>query len=44
MKRSRYADSQIMAASKRVEAGLAVSDLCRELGVSVAIFYKRRFK
>jgi putative transposase len=25
---------------KRVEAGLAVPDLCRELGVSVATFYK----
>ena len=44
MKRSRYADSQIMAASQRVEAGLVVSDLCRELGVSVATFSKWRFK
>jgi putative transposase len=29
-----------MDALKRVEAGLAVPDLCRELGVSVATFYK----
>jgi putative transposase len=29
---------------KRVEAGLAVPDLCRELGVSVATFYKWRSK
>ena len=31
MKRSRFTDSQIMDALKRVESGLAVSDLCREL-------------
>jgi putative transposase len=42
MKKSRYTDSQIMDALKRVEAGLAVPDLCRELGVSVATFYKWR--
>jgi putative transposase len=33
-----------MDALKRVEAGLAVPDLCRELGVSVATFYKWRSK
>jgi putative transposase len=33
-----------MDALKRVEAGLAVTDLCRELGVSVATFYKWRSK
>jgi len=32
MKKSRYTDSQIMDALKRVEAGIAVPDLCRELG------------
>jgi len=32
MKRSRLTDSQIMEALKRVEAGLAVLELCRELG------------
>ena len=30
MKKSRYTDSQIMEALKRVEAGIAVPDLCRE--------------
>jgi hypothetical protein len=29
MKKSRYTDSQIMDALKRVEAGIAVPDLCR---------------
>ncbi|MBJ9713855.1 transposase [Burkholderia gladioli] len=37
-------DSQIMDALKRVEAGLAVPDLCRELGISTATFYKWRSK
>ena len=44
MKKSRYTDSQIMDALKRVASGLAVPDLCRELGVSVATFYKWRSK
>ena len=44
MKKSRFADSQIMGALKRVEAGLPVPDLCRELGVSSATFYKWRAK
>lgn len=44
MKRSKFPDSQIIEALKRVEAGLAVPDLCRELGISVATFYKWRAK
>ncbi|ATF84781.1 putative transposase [Burkholderia sp. SJZ115] len=44
MKKSRFMDSQIMDALKRVEAGLAVPDLCRELGISTATFYKWRSK
>jgi len=31
-------------AIKRVEAGLGVDDLCRELGISSASFYKWRSK
>ena len=42
MKKSRFTDSQIMAALKRVEAGLAVPEICRELGISSATFYKWR--
>jgi len=42
MKKSKFTDSQIMAALKKAEAGIAVPDLCRELGVSVATFYKWR--
>lgn len=44
MKKSRFTDSQIMDALKRVEAGLSVSQLCRELGISTPTFYKWREK
>jgi putative transposase len=40
MKRSKFSDSQIMEAVKRVGAGIWVPDLCRELGISTATFYK----
>jgi putative transposase len=40
MKKPRFTDSQIMDALKRVEAGLSVPDLCRELGISSPTFYK----
>ena len=38
MKRSNFTDSQIMDALKRVDAGLAVPDVYRELGISSATF------
>lgn len=44
MKKSRFTDSQIMDALKRVEAGLAVPEICRELSISSATFYKWRAK
>ena len=33
-----------MDALKRVDAGLAVPEVCRELGISTATFYKWRAK
>ena len=42
MKKSRFTDSQIMEALKRVKAGLSVPEVCRELGISAATFYKWR--
>jgi len=44
MKKSRFTDSQIIDALKRAEADLTVPDLCRELGISSATFYKWRAK
>ena len=40
MMKSRFTGSQILYALKRLEAGLSVPDLCRELGVSAPTFYK----
>ena len=44
MKKSRFTDSQIIDALKRAEAGLTIPELCRELGISSATFYKWRAK
>ena len=44
MKRSKFNDSHIMDAVKRVEGGNRVLDICRELGISTATFYKWRAK
>ena len=44
MKRSKFTDTQIMDALKRVDAGLAVPEVCRELGIGTATFYKWRAK
>jgi len=44
MKKSKFTDSQVMEALKRVESGLSVPEICRELGISSATFYKWRAK
>lgn len=44
MRKSRYSDSQILAILKQNEEGIAVADLCREHGMSQAMFYKWRSK
>ena len=44
MKRSKFTDTQIMDTLKRVNAGLAAPEVCRELGISTATFYKQRAK
>ena len=44
MKTSRFSESQIMEALRRAEAGVAVADLCREMGISSATFYRWRAK
>ncbi len=44
MNKSRISDSQILSILKQVEAGAPASQLCREHGMSAAIFYKWRCK
>ena len=44
MRTSRYTDSQILAIWKQNENGIAVPELCREHGMSTAMFYKWRAK
>jgi putative transposase len=44
MKRSKFSDSQIIDADKRVESSIGVPDICRVLSVSSATFYKWRAK
>jgi putative transposase len=44
MKKSKFSDSQIIDTLKRAESGVAVPDLCREVGISSATFYKWRAK
>ena len=44
MKTSRFSDAQIIAILKQAESGSPVPELCRELGISSATFYKWRAK
>ena len=40
MKKSQFSESQIIAVLKRQERGEKPHDLCRELGISEATFYR----
>jgi len=44
MRKSRFSDNQIMAILKQAESGVPVADLCREHGMSSALFYQWRSK
>jgi putative transposase len=44
MRQSRFNDSQILAILKQNEQGVSAADLCREHGMSQALFYKWRAK
>lgn len=44
MKKSRFSESQIIAAIKQNEAGRKVEEICRELGISNGTFYQWRKK
>jgi putative transposase len=40
MKKSRFSESQIIAILKQAEAGTPEPELCREHGMSSALFYR----
>ncbi len=44
MRKSRFSDSQIMTILKKAESGVPVSEICRENGISTALFYRWRSK
>ena len=44
MRKSKYSDEPIIRALKRAEQGVAVKDICRELGISNGTFYQWRSK
>ena len=44
MRKSKFTESQILTVLKQAESGLPVNDVCRQIGVSPATFYKWRAK
>jgi putative transposase len=44
VRKSKFSGHQVIGALKRAEQGVAVKDICRELGVSVAACYQWRSK
>jgi putative transposase len=40
MRKANFTDSQFIDAVKRGKSGFGVADICRELGISTATFYK----
>jgi len=44
MRKSKFSESQIVGILKQAESGTAISDICREHGISNALFYRWRAK
>jgi putative transposase len=44
MKKTRFTESQIVAAIKKHESGISTSEICRDLGISNQTFYNWKAK
>jgi len=44
MKKSKFTESQIISILKQQQAGMSVSDICREHGISQATFFNWKSK
>jgi putative transposase len=44
MKKTRFSETKIVAILKKSEAGMKVTELCREYGISEATFYNWKAK
>lgn len=44
MKKTKFTESQIVAAIKKQESGIPVKEICREIGISDATFYNWKAK
>ncbi len=44
MRKSKHSEHAIINSIKQSESGIPVKDICRELGISTALFYQWRFK
>ena len=44
MKKTRFTESQIVAAIKKQESGISTAEICRDLGISNQTFYNWKAK
>ena len=44
MKKNKFSETQILETLKKQEAGIKVSDICREVGISEPTFYNWKAK
>ena len=44
MKKSKFTETQIVAILKQADAGVPVKDLCRQAGISTALYYQWKSK